>query len=578
MSPDQTSAPQIIVPVSVELADWLWDRLDETVLVPQFENIVGQLLSRLNIPGQPLVSVQASPNDLHPAGFISLRVNDQVCSYSLQTVCWAYLAAGGPQPLDSIAAGRDLSPVLINAGPELLVRFVGYIFQEALSVQPAILLGDAGLVEYERMLRLALRQASRDLPSRDWLRRWLSAALDLNLKLPTPQKAASLLRGWQEKSLPATCEQLIAAQAPQYIELQVERQTWQALSLSYTEEDKDLFKQFHESLFDMLGIELPPIHVTTPPDLPPGTYCLMINHLPSLLHPGLEPDQVLIQAGESELNKLGIPFKPAINPANRGRAAIVTRSVLPSMKSQELTTWNPLSYLVLWLNGVIRERAYYFIALKAAENALKHLGQVFPALESTAKEVVSPERLAPVIRLMLAEGMPVGNLRQIVHSLMDMDFVIAGSDLLVIDERMQVASPPDKTWMEDPAVAVEYVRSNMKYTIMEVFNNRELNLSAYLLDPGIEDLLRNPGVDTQANLETISEATRQGILDAIRIDMDVELRDDGSYPSILTTQDVRPTLRRLLATEFPHLPVLSYQELPTDVAITKLGQITGQTG
>jgi flagellar biosynthesis component FlhA len=48
------------------------------------------------------------------------------------------------------------------------------------------------------------------------------------------------------------------------------------------------------------------------------------------------------------------------------------------------------------------------------------------------------------------------------------------------------------------------------------------------------------------------------------------------WPAVLTTSELRPSLRAALAHEFPALAVLAYDELPTDVSFAFAGEISAE--
>ena len=71
----------------------------------------------------------------------------------------------------------------------------------------------------------------------------------------------------------------------------------------------------------------------------------------------------------------------------------------------------------------------------------------------------------------------------------------------------------------------------------------------------------------------LEPARLKGILDAIHEPMD-SLPDDVQVPQLLTTMEIRSSVRRLVAPSLPRLYVLSYQELRRDTDIQPVGRVS----
>jgi type III secretion protein V len=89
-------------------------------------------------------------------------------------------------------------------------------------------------------------------------------------------------------------------------------------------------------------------------------------------------------------------------------------------------------------------------------------------------------------------------------------------------------------------------------------------LVVYLIDRHSEGLL--------AKLSELDVAAETSIIKAVREEID-SLPPTAQTPVILTTMEVRRKLRKLVTLEFPHLAVLSYQELSPDMNIQPIARI-----
>jgi type III secretion protein V len=90
-----------------------------------------------------------------------------------------------------------------------------------------------------------------------------------------------------------------------------------------------------------------------------------------------------------------------------------------------------------------------------------------------------------------------------------------------------------------------------------------------VLDPGIERTIAELGAGAD---HLLFDQTAERLVAAVEGESAIGA-GDARPPSILTTQDVRPAVRRMLALRFPELPVLSYQDLSPELNIQALARI-----
>jgi type III secretory pathway component EscV len=175
-----------------------------------------------------------------------------------------------------------------------------------------------------------------------------------------------------------------------------------------------------------------------------------------------------------------------------------------------------------------------------------------------------------MLRALVEEGISIRNLRAVFELLLEVDFVVAdAAKHIIFDDRLPFPSPPSEGWRQDPANLAAFVRTGLKRQISNKFSAGNEALSVLLLEPQIEEMLANG----MAADSIASPMDRDRIIKAIRAEIQ-SLSPGGTLPAILTTVTVRPQLRRLLADEFPALPVLAYQELSPDLRIQPLARIT----
>ncbi len=135
--------------------------------------------------------------------------------------------------------------------------------------------------------------------------------------------------------------------------------------------------------------------------------------------------------------------------------------------------------------------------------------------------------------------------------------------------------PPDETRVEDdPQLLTEYVRAGLKRHITHRFSGGCDELLVILLDPKLENKIRegiqHTATGSYVDLEP-SEIAR--IIELLREPI-ISMAKGVQMPVIQTVMEIRSAVRRLIAPSLPSLYVLSYQELSPDTNIQPVGRIS----
>jgi type III secretion protein V len=123
----------------------------------------------------------------------------------------------------------------------------------------------------------------------------------------------------------------------------------------------------------------------------------------------------------------------------------------------------------------------------------------------------------------------------------------------------------------DPVVLAEHVRAALRRTINFPHARGGGVLTAWKLDGLIEDTIRDSihKTPTGSYLALEPQLSRDIIAAVGRA-----LGPDAAGAVILTNAEIRRYVRRLVETQHPALPVLSYQELAREAEIRPLGRIS----
>ena len=316
--------------------------------------------------------------------------------------------------------------------------------------------------------------------------------------------------------------------------------------------DADLALMY-DGLFYELGVHFPPLEQRTDPALPPWGLRVLVNEVPEI-ELQVQADAVLVNDSAEALARQGIEAQPARNPASDAPAAWVAVVQLGRLQGQDRVTWDHREYLILALSAVLRGKAADFMGVAETEALLALLEPVFPQLVAqTVPDPVSPLVLSDVLRRLLAEGVAIRNLPNILTTLADLG---RGEG--------------------DPRLLTEYVRAGLRRQISHQLGRGQKLLIVFLLDPEIEARVSAAITHTATgSYVNLAPELLEAILDAIRAAAQA-IPPGVQQPQILTTLEIRSSIRRLVAPSLPQLQVVSYHDLRPDMDIQPVGRITLQ--
>jgi len=314
----------------------------------------------------------------------------------------------------------------------------------------------------------------------------------------------------------------------------------------------EMVPMMRDGLFYELGVKFPGIRVRgNETDLPDGTYIIMINEVP-IISGNLSLANVLVNDTVDRLTLLNITGEEAINPANGSECAWIPEEYAGIAEQAGLTTWDAAGYMVLHLSSMLRKNASEFLGIQEVQNMLEQLEQAFPALvKEVVPKAVSPFQLTDIMRRLVEEEISIRDLRSVLQALAEWG---------------QVES--------DTVMLTEYVRNALKRYISHKYTRGGNTLVVYLLDPQIEETVRGSIQHTQSgSYLALEPEITQEILTSVRNEVG-NLPPTAQNPVILTTMEIRRYFRKLVELEFPHLAVLSYQELSPDMNIQPIARIS----
>jgi type III secretion protein V len=316
----------------------------------------------------------------------------------------------------------------------------------------------------------------------------------------------------------------------------------------------ELIPLLRESLEIELGIDFPGIRVrpSSLQELPPSTYSLLINEVP-IASGVVHPHECLVSAAAHDIRALGIKHVQAVkNPCNQLPAVVTGVEYRDAIESAGYFTWNAPSRILLHLSALLRKNAKDFITIHETQVMLDRLEATYPALvKEVIPKAVSLFQVTDILKRLLSEEISIKDIKTILQTLAEFGPVENNTVMLT-----------------------EHVRAALGRYLCYRFGHGQETLLVYLLTPDIEDMIRGSIVNqTQGSYLALEPDMAQEILASIRFQTN-QLPSSARQPVILTSQDIRRFLRKLIEVDFPEVAVMSFQELSMEVKIQPIGRIS----
>ncbi len=545
-----------------------------------------QLLEVLGIPGVPVVSLGPLAEDGKTLGqFFRISVGGQICLYEDQLLQRIYSYVNGellswePKPAQIMKWLGEISNNLSRGGGTSRQRLVEFLSQACLEVvkkQPAVLLGPAQIAAYQASLDGLAEDTELPLgiwpPAMNVLLQILHRVINLRISIADKEKVSKVLKeGLNNTQAPEDiAENLVEALRPHVLEVQLPQDYFQEIQ-SVSSGSGAMFAPMQDGMYDEFGLRYPRIHLAQAEYLKPGSFAFKINHMTTLPRVGLAPHQCLVNGAPALLQEHGISARSAVNPADWGEFSLVDMKFQSEVRAAGFYSWDQMGYMILAFGADLREHSECFLDCQVVKKQLDQLDRYFPALVQACETRITVEELTRVLRLLVREEISIRNLKLILELLVSSDYIVSDpSKLIIFDDRIPLSQEPEEGWRAQVEDLASFVRSGMKRYISYKYWRGQA-LVVFILDYEIERMMAEHQVRVSARDEILGEADLDNLLTAVRTEVN---EISPPLPPILTTTNVRPILRELLAPNFPRLPVIAYNEISPEVNIQPIARIS----
>ncbi|MBW2067600.1 MAG: type III secretion system export apparatus subunit SctV [Deltaproteobacteria bacterium] len=317
--------------------------------------------------------------------------------------------------------------------------------------------------------------------------------------------------------------------------------------------DPELFNteliKLRRALYHDLGVPFPGIHLRFNENITRGTYIILLQEIPAA-QGVIKKDFILVREKEYLLQTLNVeyvkeePFLPhtqSLWVRSEYKDAII-QAGFPYLEHSSIITFH-LSFL-------LRKHADEFIGLQETRFLLDRMEAQFPELVKEVSRILPIQRISEIFQRLVQEQISIRDLRTILEALIE--------------------------WGQkekDTVLLTEYVRNSLRRYISYKYSGGRNVLAVYLLDPDVEEMIRQSIRQTSAgSYLALDPVKTRAFVDSVKQEVG-EIEAKQSRPVLLTSMDIRRYVRKLIETDLEELPVLSYQELTPEISVQPLGRI-----
>ena len=247
-----------------------------------------------------------------------------------------------------------------------------------------------------------------------------------------------------------------------------------------------------------------------------------------------------------------IPGIKTIEPTFGLPAVWVNKDQREEAEIKGLTVVDPTTVMVTHLTETIKAHSYELLGRQEVKLIVDNTREKYSAVvDELIPDLLTIGELQKVLQNLLREKVPIKDMVTIMESLAD-----------------------NSRNTKDIELLTEYVRFSLARTICNQIINEDRAVTVVTLHPQLEELVAsNIQKSIQGTFQTIDPDTTTRIFNNIR-DTIESVYFYNNQPVILVSPNIRCVFRKLIEMAFPHLMVISLNEIPNDVEIRTEGVVT----
>lgn len=299
------------------------------------------------------------------------------------------------------------------------------------------------------------------------------------------------------------------------------------------------------------GLVMPVIRMMDAMNLPPDEYCITIQ--------GAEVARSKIRMGAYLAVNPGnvqdeIPGEPTLDPAFGLPAIWISESNQAAAERAGYTVIDPPSIIATHLTQVIKTHADDILSRQMVSNILDSAKKLNPIVvdEIQSNDKLTLGDLQTVFKCLLRENVSIRNTTAILETISDYRRITG--DMYIIAEK---------------------VRQRLGRQIVQQYLGEDKALRAFMVDSAFFQTVLASRIDTLTGPQpAIDTESKKAWLRAVQNAYNNFNAQFVGIAVILVPEEGRLLIKRLLEYEMPMVPVLSVPEIPKDVSVIGMGNIT----
>ena len=241
-----------------------------------------------------------------------------------------------------------------------------------------------------------------------------------------------------------------------------------------------------------------------------------------------------------------------IEPTFKLPAVWINKDQREEAEIKGLTVVDPTTVMVTHLTETIKSHSYELLGRQEVQMIVENTKEKYSAVvEELIPDLMTIGELQKVLQNLLKEKVPIKDMVTIMESLADNSRLTKDLELLT-----------------------EYVRFSLARTICNQIINEDRSITVVTLSPQIEEIIAaNTQKSIQGSFPAVDPDTTTKIFNCIRDTID-RVYFYNNQPVILVSPNIRPVFRKLIEMVFPHIMIISLNEIPNDVEIRTEGVVS----
>ena len=297
-----------------------------------------------------------------------------------------------------------------------------------------------------------------------------------------------------------------------------------------------------------MGIVVQPIRIRDNLQLKNNEYVVKIRGT-QIVSSELMPNMLLCMDPSGENAEIsGIK---TVEPTFGLAAVWINKDQREDAEIKGLTVVDPTTVMVTHLTETIKAHSYELLGRQEVKDIVDNTKQKYSAVvEELIPDLMSIGEIQKVLQNLLREKVPIKDIVTILESLAD-----------------------NARNTKDIEVLTEYVRYALARTICNQIINEDRAVTVVTLTPDLEELIAsNLQKSVHGSFPAIDPETTSRIFESIK-GVTESVFFYNNQPVILVSPNIRPAFRKLIEMAFPHIMVISLNEIPNDVEIRNEGVV-----